>query len=657
MDRFGAACLIFLLPLLVEAQVPAVPVGPPAQSQRADGKTAVPGQHALESSDLESFFDGIVPLQLERSDIAGASVMVMQNGQVLLRKGYGFADLKNRKPVDPAATIFRLASISKLFTWVSVMQLVEQGKLDLDTDVNHYLDFQIRPAFSRPVTLRNLMTHTGGFEEEIRDIIVTDPRPAVTLRDFLIRNQPQRIFVPGTIPAYSNYGVGIAGYIVQRVSGQPFEQYVEQHLFAPLKMEHSTFDQPPPTSLRRLPSEGYPTDTEKAPIGFEIFNPVSAGGVSSTAADMGRFGQALLNGGELDGNRILKPETLQAMWTPQFRSSDQLPPICMGFYETWRNGLRWIGHEGDLVAFHSLFMLEPSKKLMLFISYNSAGGGEKPRPEIINMFTDRYFPSQAKQSFISLPRKELTAIEGVYQSTRREETTRVKLLSLLSQRVAAVDKMGVLHLSDIKDLRDHPIKWKPIGKDLWQEIEGQRKVFAIRDPANRVVGLAYDFPGVQAQRVPWYEHKGPVQTTLAASLLVMLAVILAPVIRQAGRWFLSHRTPPSPQPGTQWLPRTTQLASLVWVVLFSALGSVLVVLSGGDAMPPTSAWDKYLVLMNIVTALALGLSLFAVFSAIRIWSRAKLRHITRVKYALVAIACLFLSWFSVHWHLLGPVKL
>jgi CubicO group peptidase (beta-lactamase class C family) len=657
MHRLGVTCWFFLLPLFARAQVSAVPAGPPAHPQQTDAKMGIPQQHALEASDLESFFDGIVPLQLERSDVAGASVMVMQGGQVLLRKGYGYADLKSRKPVDPAATIFRLASISKLFTWVSVMQLVEQGKLDLDTDVNRYLDFQIRPAFSRPVTLRNLMTHTGGFEEENRDIIVTNPKQAVTLRDFLIRNQPRRLFPPGTIPAYSNYGVGLAGYIVQRTSGQPFEQYVEQHIFAPLQMVHSTFYQPPPTLLRRLPSEGYPTDTEKPPIGFEIFNPVSAGGVSSTAADMGRFGQALLNGGELDGNRILRPETLQAMWTPQWRSSDQMPPICMGFYETWRNDLHWIGHEGDLVAFHSLFMLEPSRKLMLFISYNSAGGREKTRPEIIDMFTDRYFPGQTKQSFVSLPRKELTAIEGVYQSTRREDSTSLKLLAFLSQRVARVDKMGALHLSNIKDLRDHPIKWKPIGKDLWQEMDGQQRVFAIRDQANHIVRLAYDFPGVQSQRVPWYEHKGPVLTAVAASLLVLLAVILAPVIRQARRVFPGHRPTPSPQPGTQWLPRTTQVASLVWVILFAALGAVLVALSGNDAMPPTSAWDKYLVLMNFVTALALGLSLFVVFSAIRTWSRVKLRQITRVKYAVVAIACFFLSWVSLHWHLLGPVRL
>ena len=211
-------------------------------------------------------------------------------------------------------------------------------------------------------------------------------------------------------------------------------------------MANSTFYQPPPTPLRKLPSEGYGTDTEKPPIGFEIFNPVSAGGVSSTAVDMGRFGQALLNGGELDGNRILKPQTLQAMWTPQFRSSEQMPPLCMGFYETWRNGLHWIGHEGDLVAFHSLFMLDPSRKLMLFISYNSARGGERPRPEIIDMFTDRYFPRQTAQSFIVLPRKDLTAIEGVYQSTRREDSTKLKLLSFLSQRSATIDKQGALNL-------------------------------------------------------------------------------------------------------------------------------------------------------------------------------------------------------------------
>jgi hypothetical protein len=217
--------------------------------------------------------------------------------------------------------------------------------------------------------------------------------------------------------------------------------------------------------------------------------------------------------------------------------------------------------------------------------------------------------------------------------------------------------MGVLHLSNAKDLRDHPIKWKPIGKDLWQEMDGQQRVFAIRDQTNRVVRLAYDFPGVQSQRVPWYERKRPVLTALVGALLVLLAVILAPVVRQARRIFLRRRPMPFPQPGTQWLPGTTQAAALVWVILFATLGAALIALGGDDVMPPTSAWDKYFVLMNFVTVFALGFSLPVIFSAVRTWGRVKLRRITRVKFAVVAIACVYLSWFSLHWHLFGPVRL
>ena len=222
-----------------------LPTSPIAQPQAIRPGTGAPTPaHSLDQADLTAFFDGILPLQLERSDIAGASVLVMKDGNVLLQKGYGYADVKSKKPVDPTSTIFRLASISKLFTWVSVMQLEEQGKLNLDTDVNQYLDFQIRPAFNKPITLRNLMTHTAGFEETGNDIIITDPKQAITLRDYLVANQPMRIFPPGEIPAYSNYGVGLASYIVQRTSGEPFEQYVQEHIFSPLAMTHSSFYQP-----------------------------------------------------------------------------------------------------------------------------------------------------------------------------------------------------------------------------------------------------------------------------------------------------------------------------------------------------------------------------------------------------------------------------
>ena len=334
------------IPAPTKAAAPAT-VRPCRTETKATAVTSMAALHPLEKADLEAFFDGLVPLQMERSDVAGATVLVMKGGKELLKKGYGYSDIAKKTPVDPDTSMFRLASISKLFTWVSVMQLAEQGKVDIDADVNKYLDFQIKPAFDKPVTLRNLMTHTGGFEEVLHDIIFVDPKSAHTLRDFLIQNQPRRMYPPGEIPAYSNYGVGLAGYIVERVAAEPFEQYVSEHIFLPLGMKHSSFNEPMTAELAPYVSDGYRATTEKPAIGFEIFNPAPAGGISSAAGDMEKFALALLNGGELDGHRILKTETRDLMWTKQFGTSDSLPPQCMGFYQTWRNNLHFIGHDGD----------------------------------------------------------------------------------------------------------------------------------------------------------------------------------------------------------------------------------------------------------------------------------------------------------------------
>ncbi len=577
----------------------------------------------------------------------------MKDGNVLLQKGYGYADVKAKKPVDPLTTIFRLASISKLFTWISVMQLEELGKLDLDTDVNHYLDFQIRPKFNRPITLRNLMTHTGGFEEVLDDIILTDSRKSVSLRDDLFHNQPMRLFPPGEIPAYSNYGVGLAGYIVQRASGEPFEQYVEEHIFTPLGMTHSSFHQPLEKRLEYTDSFGYRGNTTKPPVGFEIFNPVGAGGVSSSAADMGRFGQALLNGGELDGKRILKPETLALMWAPQFRASDQLPPICMGFYQTWRNSLHWIGHEGDLIAFHSLFFVEPQQKVVLFVSYNSSGGGGQPRPEIIKFFSDRYFPGAPSASFLNPYPKDMRDIAGEYYSTRRADSTKLRMSSLFSERSVSVDKEGTLTIEDWKDLRGHAVKFRPIGKDLWQAEDDQDRVFAIRDSSNRVVRLAVGFPGVQIERVRWYENANFIVPAILTSFGICALVLLATLLRIGRRIFLRRRPKLMPQPGTLWLTFAPRSAALLWTLFLGSLFTFFAI-KGNDLMPPTPAWYRWFVVINWVTGVALLLSVFALISAIRIWWRPHTRWITMVKFTLVGAACLILSLFAAYYRLIGP---
>ncbi|HTB89628.1 MAG TPA: serine hydrolase domain-containing protein [Steroidobacteraceae bacterium] len=616
---------------------------------------AIPA-HPLNKDDLEAFFDGIIPLQLERSDVAGASVLVMRDGKTLLLKGYGHSDLKSKQPVDPTATIFRLASISKLFTWISAMQLVEQGKLDLDVDVGRYLDFPIKTSngISAPITLRNLMTHTGGFEETIRDSGVTDNKHWLGLREYLIQNQPHRIYEPGKVAAYSNYGVGLGSYIVQRVSGEPFEQYVAEHIFAPLGMTHSTFLQPPPTELEKLFSQGYLSSTRKAPLGFERYNSVGAAGLSSSAADMGRFGQALLDGGELDGHRILQQESLQAMWTPQFQASEDLPAQGLGFQQSWRNDLRWIGHQGDLVAFHSLFCVEPRNKLLLFVSYNSTGAAGRNRDELLNNFSDRYFPQVQQQTFISVPREEMQQIEGFYQPTRRAESTQLKLLLLLAQFHAALDKDGVLHVAEFKDLRGHPTGWRPIGKDLWQEVDEQYKFLAIRSADGGIVRVAAYFPGVQLERVPWYEHDHLIFVMLGISSAIVCSVLVAVLLRLA-RGYLLRSSQPIPKTGTLPLSALQRSAAVYWVVLLAGLPFVIALVADDDALAPTSAWDKYFLIGDILFAIAVVLSLFTAIAAVRAWRRPATRRMSQIKSTLVGLACLFLSWFVVHWNVIGPI--
>jgi CubicO group peptidase (beta-lactamase class C family) len=607
--------------------------------------------HALVKEDLEAFFDGIIPLQLERSDVAGASVLVMRGSDTLLLKGYGFRDLKKKEPIDPAATIFRLASISKLFTWTAAMQLVEQGKLDLDAGIDRYVDFPVNGGAR--LTLRNLMTHTSGYEETVRNIIVTDPKRYADLRQFLFENQPHRLFPPGTIPGYSNYSVGLGSYIVQRVSGERFEDYVAAHIFAPLGMTHSTFFQPPPKVLADLPSQGYPSSTAKPAIGFELFSPAGAGGISSSAADMGRFGQMLLNGGELDGQHIIKRETLNEMWKPQFRASDQLPPIGLGFYQTWRNQLKWIGHQGDLVAFHSLFFVEPEQKLVLFISYNSAGSSRKTRPELLDAFSDRYFPAQLQQTFITPAKESLQDIEGTYVSTRRADSTILRLFSLFGQSHARIDKEGVLHVDSMKDLRGHPYDWKPIGPDLWQQVDDQGKLFAIRGPGGKIERIAGAFAAGQIQRVPWYENDRVVFSALGFSALVGVCVLFNILLRLARRYLFQSSQPLAPAdrvPLTGWC----KASMIYWLVVLVTL-AMMFRLFDDDSLPPSSDWDKYFLFGDVLLVIAVLMSLGVAVSSWRIWRRTSINRISQIKFTLVAFACLYFSWFAIHWHAITPV--
>src|SRR5947207_1524565 len=347
----------------------------------------------LSKADFETFLDALIPSQLRNRNIAGAVVSVVKDGQLLFQKGYGYADFEAKKPVLADQTLFRPGSISKLFTATAVMQLVEQGKLELDRDVNEYLDFAIPKTYPEPVTLRQLLTHTAGFEDTLKNLFVAHESDLKLLRAYLEDQMPARIFPPGKVPSYSNYGFTLAGYIVERVSGEKFERYIDNHILMPLRMTSSTFDQPLPPQLAPQMSKAY-LNASKKPRDFEFVQAAPAGALSTTAADMTRFMLAFLQDGSVDGVAILKPETVRQMQTRQFELHPMICGLGITFMEYWLDPVRAIGHGGDTVYFHSDMILVPDAHAGYFISYNSlgknVGGG---RGEILRAFMHRYFPN------------------------------------------------------------------------------------------------------------------------------------------------------------------------------------------------------------------------------------------------------------------------
>ena len=482
------------------------------------------GVHEMTAADVEAFLDGLVPLQIKQADIAGATIAVVKDGKLLFAKGYGYSDVKNNKPVSAQDTLFRPGSISKLFTWTAIMQLYEQGKLDLDRDINEYLDYKIPDAFGKPITLKNVMTHTPGFEEQVKDLI-TQNSGAPNLGQYLKTHIPARIYPAGTVPAYSNYATSVAGYIVERVSGKPFDQYVAENIFKPLNMTHSSFTQPLPSNLAPFMSNGYRLGSGD-PQEFEIVNPFPAGSLSSSATDMAQFMIAHLQDGQLGGAQILKPETARLMHSRLFALDDAANAMCYGFYEESRNGHRIIGHGGDTVFFHSDLHLVLDQKVGFFVSYNSGGRSDSSgRTNLWQSFLDRYYPYTANPTTSATAKDDANAAAGRYELSRRSETSFLKTASLLGQfQIAAVGD-GDIETPQLTGTNGKPKHWQAIGQMTFLERGGQDKLIFKPDQSGRMQ-MVLPYPFFVGQRIGGLQNGKLMVIVLVISLVLMLLTLV-----------------------------------------------------------------------------------------------------------------------------------
>ena len=469
-----------------------------------------------DKASLNTFMDGLMAGQMGTAHIAGASVVIVKDGQIIFSKAYGVSD--DNKTVRPLAnqTLFRPGSISKLIMWTAVMQLVEQGKIDLDTDVNVYLKgIQIPDTYpGQPITMRNLMTHTAGFEESDDAKLVELNEAGVRFSaDGLKQMMPKRVFPPGRYSGYSNFGAALAGYIVQDVSGMDFEAYAQKNIFAPLNMTSSTFVEPVPAAMKPYASDAYlyangvfTNETEET-IG--VLYP--AGSLFSTADDMGNFMIAHLQNGRFRDNRIMREETATLMHSAQFSSDPRMPPMDLGFYGGEVNGRTIVQHGGDLNFFHSQLTMVPGENLGIFVSYNTQTASSNPvRDNLVQSFMDEYYPVVHSQPMPMAGYKERIgqyAGDYLYDRTIFSDYHNIKNIAPFAAK--ATDS-GTLLFMNKQFVETEP--------GYFRQIDGADSLLFKKD-ANGNVVEAYDasLPFFAFFRVPGYD---------AASFNVNLMLVL-----------------------------------------------------------------------------------------------------------------------------------
>lgn len=554
-----------------------------------------PATAALTAQDVDAWLDGMLPAALERSDIAGAAVAVVHEGRVLTARGYGYADTGSgdtpQRPVDPDRTLFRVGSVSKDFTATTVLQLVEEGRLDLDADVDRYLDFPLPRTSDRPITMRHLLTHTAGFEERLRGLIGLDGTP-VDLRAVVATDPPEQVFEPGTVPAYSNYGYALAGYIVERVTGTPFADHVGSSVLGRAGMTSSSFAQPLPPDLRGRLSQGYATASEPAGP-FETVGPAPAGALTASVTDMARFVLAHL--GEAGaGQPVLGPESLALMGGPALDATTlgtlaAGPRMTLGFFDESRNGHRILGHGGDTLYFHSHLQLYPDDRTGIVVTLNSTGRGAADtlelRQSLLQGFTDRYFPPAAP---VAPPVPTTTATEhaaaaaGTYEPSRSMFSTFLSVLGVAGQTTVTPRPDGtVLITPGPADVR--AAVYEEIAPWVWREVGGQR-IVTMRADGDRVEALGFESAFTLLRTTPAREAGTALPVLLASAAVLVIGLLAWPVTAGVRR---RYAVPAPPEPG-RWGRTThvlTRAASVAAVLALVGWTAAVVSISGLQDVP------------------------------------------------------------------------
>lgn len=647
-------CLGVLVALL--ALVPILPSSAQGMgAQPNEVLVSVPLQEGpTDPQELEAFLDEFFAERMEESHIPGAVFVLVKDGKIFFTKGYGYADLESQRPVVPDETVFLPGSVGKLFTATAVMQLVEQGEMDLDDDINEYLDdFHLPDTYPEPVTVGDLLTHTGGFDERFIGAAVSSPEELLPLGEYLAQNTPPRVMPAGDNISYCNHCYALAGYLVEKVAGIPWAQYVDENILQPLDMRHSTCQQLPPPDLASDLAVGYIyVNGECKPMPDLYMNIAPAGALYATATDMAHFMIAHLHNGRYGDFRILQEDTAREMHRRGVSNHPQLPRYTYGgFSEFTANGQPVLVKGGDVGGFSSLLVLLPEQNVGFFASLNAAlnlFAGEEPRAELLGQFLDHYYPVQEQpispQASPNLPR-----VSGSYRWNRYTRTTIEKGLNpigMLQFHVIANDDDTLTVKSVVPLVK--AARYTEVEPLLFQKVDGTSYIAFREDEGGRITqmfGTLGEEPAT-FEKVAWYETDRFQLNLIVFLVLAFLSVLAWPVMYLIRRFRRRLAQDPRRARVARRLAAVLSILNLVFMVGFAA--ALMQGLTGALPYPPP--WFVALLVIPIFTAV-LSLVLFVL--AALAWKDGYWSVVGRLHYSLVVMAALVFVWFTNYWNLLG----
>lgn len=470
------------------------------------------------------------------TEIPGAALAIVKDGEVLLLKGYGLADIEEDILVDPEKTVFEAGSVSKLYTWSAVMQLVEQGKLDLEADIRKYLpEDYLNLTFPDKITMLDLMNHTVGFEDKADQLLTTDPEKVIPLEKFLSKeyHQPKQVFKPGTVTAYSNYSTSLAGFIVERISRKSYADYMQENLIESLGMSHSTFA----TNYLEIPEiadfkgESYQKIGDHfETVDWAFVNDAPAGSLNTTAADMVQFMIAQLD--SEDTSLFEQPITLKKMHEQTYQVHERLPGNAHGFWERYRGNYRLLEHGGNVIGYTSQLTLVPEEKFGYVLLMNVAN-------EMTGLRVDLMDELIGKQELIEQVAKSENdeAVQGTYRMARGLYTNFLKLLPILSNSDVTIHQNPQGGIDFISTMAPEPIHYIETSPLLYERaddtltlldksgLDASRIAFELDDKGN-VIRMSH---GVVSDYLP-VKLKERVGVNLVIILISVMTFILYSIV-------------------------------------------------------------------------------------------------------------------------------